>query len=106
MKIRLLPAAEEDLLDSYRFYEAQRDGLGDGFLDALYSNIESLRITAGVHVRCFGSFYRLLAKRFPFAVYYRLNEGEIRVFAVLDTRPSPARARQLPSGRERTGEGC
>jgi len=89
VRIRLLPANEEDLLDGYRFYEDQREGLGGYFLDALYSDIESLRISAGVHVRCFGSFHRLLSKRFPFAVYDRLDGDELRVFAVLDTRRSP-----------------
>jgi hypothetical protein len=41
VRIRLLPATEEDLLDGYRFYEDQREGLGGYFLDALCSDIES-----------------------------------------------------------------
>jgi plasmid stabilization system protein ParE len=99
VRIRLLSAAEQDLLEGYRFYEGQRDGLGDYFLSSLYSDIESLRITAGVHLRCFDGFHRLLSKRFPFAIYYRLAEGEIRVFAVLDTRRSPAWTRRRMSSR-------
>jgi len=38
----------------------------------------------------FGNYHRLLSKRFPFAVYYRI-EGQIAlVYAVLDCRRKPA----------------
>ena len=42
MKIEILDAAEKDLLDGYDFYERQSKGLGDYFLDSLFSDIESL----------------------------------------------------------------
>ena len=94
MKIRLLPAARQDLVDGYLFYERQREGLGEYFLDSLYSDIESLRVSAGVHVICFDRFRRLLSKRFPFAVYYLVEAQEIRVLAVLDSRRNPAWVRR------------
>jgi len=87
------------LVDGYHFYEDQREGLGDYFLDTLYSDIESLRISAGVHALCFGRFRRLLSKRFPFAVYYRLEIGQIQVFAVLDCRRDPTWIRRHVTGR-------
>ena len=99
MKIRLLPGAREDLVNGYRFYEDQREGLGEYFLDTLYSDIESLRISAGVHAFCFGGFRRLLSKRFPFAVYYRLEQDQIQVFAVLDCRRDPAWILRRVTGR-------
>lgn len=89
MKIRLLDSAEEDLLNGYYFYEHKAEGLGEYFLDSLNSDIESLHIYAGIHSIHFG-YYRLLAKRFPFAIYYRIEEKEIRVYAILDCRRNPA----------------
>ncbi|ENO85971.1 hypothetical protein C666_14275 [Thauera linaloolentis 47Lol = DSM 12138] len=43
--------------------------------------------TSGVHKQHFG-YYRSLAKRFPFAIYHRLDGDEIQVWRVLvqDTR--------------------
>ncbi|CAH1904446.1 hypothetical protein NTGHW29_30005 [Candidatus Nitrotoga sp. HW29] len=41
------------------------------FLDTLYSDIDSLTCFAGVHRIVLG-YHRLLSKRFPFAVYYRV----------------------------------
>ena len=64
MKIEILDAAEKDLLDGYDFYERQSKGLGDYFLDSLFSDIESLYLYAGIHGRHFG-YHRLLSKRFP-----------------------------------------
>ena len=90
MKIKILSSASQDLVDGYRFYEQQADGVGSYFLDSLYSDIDSLIITAGVHQKYLKKYYRLLSKRFPFAVYYKINNNVIYVYAVLDCRKKPA----------------
>ena len=88
MRLQILDQAEADLLAGYNFYEAQSPGLGSYFLETLYSDIESLRLFAGVHRRVFG-FYRLLSKRFPFAVYYDCKADLVSVWRVLDCRQEP-----------------
>ena len=88
MRIRILSLAEADLLDGFRFYEHQDQGVGGYFLESLYSDIESLRLYAGAHRRVFG-FHRMLSKRFPFAVYYDVVEVEVRIWRVLDCRRDP-----------------
>jgi hypothetical protein len=90
MTLRILDQAADDLVVGYRFYEAQRLGLGDYFLDNLYGDIESLHLYAGIHRQVWKRYYRLLSKRFPFAVFYTLVGEEIRVHAVLDCRRDPA----------------
>ena len=90
MKIEILDEAERDLVEGFRFYESQATGLGDYFLDSLFSDIDSLRLYAGIHPRYF-DHHRLLSKRFPFAVYYKVVEKTARVAAVLDCRRDPAR---------------
>jgi plasmid stabilization system protein ParE len=90
MKIKILESAKEDLKEGYQFYELQEEGVGNYFLESLFSDIESLRLFAGIHSIHFGKYYRLLSKRFPFAVYYRIEENEVRVYAVLDCRRDPA----------------
>ena len=73
----------EDLGAGRRFYDRRASGVGGYFFDSLFSEIDSLVLYAGVHRVHFG-FHRLLAKRFPFAVYYRVISGEAVVFRVLD----------------------
>jgi hypothetical protein len=42
--------------------------VGAYFIDSLYSDIDSLVITAGMHRKVFGDYHQMLSKRFPFAV--------------------------------------
>jgi hypothetical protein len=77
------------LIEGYFFYEEQSPGLGAYFLDLLFSDIDSLVIYGGIHSKVYGS-YRVLSKRFPFAIYYDLNTDEVQVHAVLDCRRKPS----------------
>ena len=90
MKIRILRAASRDLIEGYWFYEKQTRGLGTHFLDALYTDIDSLLTTAGIHPVFFDHYQRLLSRRFPFAIYYRVEQPSILIYAVLDCRRNPA----------------
>ena len=89
-QIRILSLAVQDLEQGRDFYEAQQPGIGDYFLDSLFSDIDALLLHAGVHERHFG-YYRSLAKRFPFAIYYRLDGNLIQDWRVLDCRSNPSR---------------
>lgn len=89
MKIRLLSIAVDDIESGRHFYERQQAGLGDYFLDSLFSDIDSLLLYAGIHQKVFG-YYRTLSRRFPYAIYYRVEREEIQVWRVLDCRQNPA----------------
>lgn len=88
MKIRLLEATKEDLRSGYWFYENQLPGLGGYFLDCIQADVSSLHAYAGIHAKA-DSFYRMLSKRFPFAIYYLINDAFIDIYAVLDCRRDP-----------------
>lgn len=90
MKIRILASASRDLIEGYRFYEKQAEGIGRYFLDSLYSDIDSLIVSAGIHPLHFGGYHRLLSRKFPFAIYYRVEDDTAFVYAVLDCRMNPA----------------
>ena len=101
MKLSILELAEADLFDAFQFYERQASGIGRYFLDTLYSDIESLRLYAGIHRKVFG-FHRVLSRRFPFAIYYICAESEVQIWRVLDCRKNPKSIyRQLKNTRKR-----
>jgi plasmid stabilization system protein ParE len=100
VKVRLLAAAQQDLVSGFRFYEAQAAGLGGYFIDSLYADIDSLQFHAGIHQIVANGYHRLLAKRFPFAIYYRLENETVSVYAILDCRRSPAWRRQRLGRRD------
>ena len=63
-----------------------------------FSDIESLHLYAGIHIQIEG-YYRLLSKRFPFAVYYQIKGNQVDVFAVLDCRRNPQDSLNLLTSR-------
>lgn len=100
MKIEILTQAKEDLFDGYRFYERQEPGIGDYFLDSLSSDIDSLLLHHGYHRQFFG-FHRMIARVFPFSIYYRIEGKVIFVDAVVDQRKDPASIKRLLQRLER-----
>ena len=52
---------------------------------------------AGIHLQVEG-FHRMLIRRFPFALYYLIEEGSIDIYAILDWRRDPSWIRQRLAG--------
>ena len=88
MRIKILDEAQDDLIQGFRFYEGREAGLGAYFLDCLFSDIDSLLLYGGIHQVVYGH-RRCLSKRFPFAIYYSVDENIVHVHAVLDCRRNP-----------------
>ena len=104
MKIKDVVALKEvsnDLNEGKEFYDQREAGVGDYFWDSLVADIESLIIYAGIHNIKY-SFNRMLSKRFPYAVYYTLEEDLAVVWRVLDLRRHPDRIRQALEHRRTT----
>jgi hypothetical protein len=99
MRVRILTSALKDLDGGRAFYERQGEGLGDYFFDSVFADIDSLALYGGVHRRVYG-YHRLLARRFPYAIYYKLDsDGAVVVYRALDCRQNPGRtARALDVG--------
>jgi plasmid stabilization system protein ParE len=90
MKLEILDQAVEDLIEGFHFYEDQQPGLGSYFLTNLFGDIESLRLYGGVHRQAYRNYHRLLSRRFPFAVFYKVEQETVFVHAVVDCRRDPA----------------
>ena len=94
MKVRILDRAEDDLVDGFWFYEDQQSGLCRYFLDQLYADIGLLDQFGGIHRVVFAGFQRRLSRKFPYAIYYKVDDEFVLAHAVLDCRMSPRRIRQ------------
>ncbi len=86
--IYLLHEAREDLENGRIFYDERELGIGDYFIDCLLSDISSLKIHSGTHPK-HDDYFRMLSKRFPFAIYYDIESDTARIVAVLDMRMNP-----------------
>jgi hypothetical protein len=91
MNIKNIIALEDVALDlkiAEEFYENQSIGLGGYFKDSIISDIESLWLYGGIHSKVFG-LCRLLSKRFPYGIYYELQDEIVIIIAILDLRQNP-----------------
>jgi hypothetical protein len=59
IRIHITSDALEDLKEGFLFYEGQEEGLGDYFSDSLKSDVESLKVTGGVHRLAYRDYRRL-----------------------------------------------
>ena len=94
MKLQILDMAQDDLVEGFRFYEEKEEGLGDYFLSNLFSDIESLKVFGGIHRKTYKGFYRVLSKRFPFAIYYTIGDDTVWIRSVVDCRRRPSWVRR------------
>jgi len=79
----------EDLEEGWTFYETRQAGIGNYFWDSLLSDMESLSIFAGVHAKQYG-FFRMLSRRFPYGIYYDIDQDTAYVVAILPMRRDTA----------------
>jgi len=83
----ILKDVVDDLNDGRAFYDRQRPGVGDYYWDSLLADIQSLFVYGGIHVKAYG-LYRMLARRFPYAIYYEIADEVAYVVAILPMRRS------------------
>ncbi len=88
MKWRLVirPRAEVDLREARDWYESQRVGLGVEFVAEIDATIQILMRDPQRHPVYYRGFYRVLARRFPYKLFYRLEDDRITVFRILHAR--------------------
>lgn len=76
---------------SYKYYEEQKIGLGNEFVEAVFNEINYIQ-EQPLHFRKFIKNYRQLKiKRFPFLIVYEVvkNKNEIVILSVFHTSRNP-----------------
>lgn len=97
----LLREVEWDLAHGKAFYERRQSGLGEYFKQCLLADLESLKVYAGVHVTVSKNLHRMRSNRFPFAIYYRVQDKMVYVLAILPMRRRPIRIVQTLEARSK-----
>jgi plasmid stabilization system protein ParE len=87
--LTLLPRAEVDLFDAAIWYETEREGLGRA-LEADF-NLLALRIQSGPlqFPEIEPNVRRAMLNRFPYGVYFIVEDETVIVFAILHLRRDP-----------------
>jgi hypothetical protein len=86
--IRVLSECLYDLKEGQNFYNQSEKGVGDYFYDSIIADIHSLVLYAGIHPEVLG-LYRMPARRFPYFIFYFIEENDVYVVATMPMRRHP-----------------
>ena len=88
-KLIIRPEAELDLKEAHQWYENQLEGLGSDFLqciDAAFSTIlDNPQLYPVIHQK----IQRALIRRFPYGIFYIVDDDTIVVIAVFHASRNP-----------------
>lgn len=93
MQLIIRPDAETDIAEGYEWYESQRPGLGAGFVaevSAAIAAIQEMPLRFPLAVR---RTHRAMLHRFPYGLFFVVNENCIIVVAVMRMTRNPRRIR-------------
>ena len=91
MNLRYTDRSKDDLELAFAWYEKQRRGLGFEFLDCVEIAVKSILENPEMYRIHYSIFKGCVIRRFPFSVFYTVEDTEIVVHSVFDNRQDPER---------------
>ena len=89
----VVPEAEQDIAETYIWYEGRRRGLGEEFLGAVDACLESIRRWPQSYAVVHESYRRALTRRFPYSVFYEISDETVTVYGVFHNARDPEKWR-------------
>ncbi len=84
-----LPEVEEDVIAGYVWYEGKSPGLGEEFLRMFYAFAGELPRNPLLYPKVHKEFRRRLLRRFPYAIYFTVEDDRIIVFGLFHCARDP-----------------
>lgn len=88
-RVVFIDEARADALEAYRWYEAQREGLGAELREELRATIERIRAAPLAYAVVHRRTRRAPISRFPYGVFYRASAEAILIVGVIHGRRHP-----------------
>ena len=90
-KVKLLPNAYSDLRKAKKWYNEQREGLGEEFKAEVNKEIDYISYYPRHYQTKFKDLRQSLVSRFPYAIFYSIDEEgkRIIIFGILFTGRNP-----------------
>ena len=87
-KIKISEEAKLDLEDAYQWYESQINQLGSEFIRVVDKNLASIQKNPFAYLIIYNNVRRKLLPRFPYGLFYIIQENLIFVFACFHVKRS------------------
>ena len=83
------PDIQGDLQEIYSWYEKKMFGLGEDFLQVFYSSIKVIIENPLKYPKIYRNYHRYLLQKFPYALYYIIENNLIIVMGVFHHSRDP-----------------
>ena len=90
MRILFRPEARAEVLEAQAWYESRAAGLGLEFARALEAAVATASRNPNAFAQIAGSCRRVLLRKFPISLVFRVRADEFLVIAVFHHRRNPA----------------
>lgn len=87
--LQFLPEVEEDVVNGYVWYETKSKGLGEDFLRVFYACANEITWNPLLCLKVHRDFRRRLLRRFPYAIYFTIEDDKIIVFGLFHCARDP-----------------
>jgi toxin ParE1/3/4 len=81
--------AEDDIAEAKAWYNRRRRGLGDEFVLMVETALDRIRGIPEGATEIFPGVRRVVPRRFPYGVFYRVDPDQIGVIAVYHSKRDP-----------------
>ncbi len=89
MILRYTDRSKDDVELAFGWYETQRRGLGFEFLDCVEMSLYDILRFPKMYITCYSKFRRCVIRRFPFSIFYTIEDKEIVIHSIFDNRQDP-----------------
>jgi toxin ParE1/3/4 len=88
-KLIIKPSAETDAADAAVWYNSRSEGLGNEFLLSIDSKINAIKRNPNQFQVVYKNVRRALTERFPYGIFFIVENDTIYVLAIVHTRRNP-----------------
>ncbi|MGI8602350.1 MAG: type II toxin-antitoxin system RelE/ParE family toxin [Verrucomicrobiales bacterium] len=93
-RVILTPEADNDVTESYNWYEEREPGLGEDFLRCVEPCVSNIQRHPLMYPVASDEFRRALIRRFPFEVFYEPASDNITIYSVFHCSQDPRKWRE------------
>lgn len=94
------PELVDDLAEAFHWYEEQGEGLGHALVRNYFAAIEAVARNPEIFLKAHADFRRVLLPRFPYALYFRIEQNVIVFVLLFACVRNPRLLRKKLRGRE------
>jgi plasmid stabilization system protein ParE len=98
--LRFLPEVEDDAINGYSWYETKAPGLGEEFLRMFYACSSDILRNPLLYPKVHDEFRRCLIRRFPYALYFTINNEQVIVTGLFHGARDPRTIESMLQNRK------